>query len=226
MKAAKMKAAGMLPLANGGIRYDEGMKFEIALAGISPDVYRRAIMQLDTDALKGKEVLAAFEQLRKFSNVMNPNIAAQPWAVNLPAFVEGDMGMVLMGGWAQGNLLKAGATVADFSSGPAPQESGPACFDLNADCFIFWRPKGADIEAGQKLFAEIVMQTATQEMYSKITGSIPARTDTNLSVEGFSAGQRNSAQNLRDAIAQDRVVLSLAHNMAQPNGMTAVQWRL
>jgi len=219
--AEKMKAAGMIPVANGGIRWDDGMKFEIALAGINPDIYRRAIMQLDTDALKGKEVLAAFEQLRKLANWMNPNIAAQSWAVNLPAFVKGDMGMVLMGGWAQGNLMKAGATVADFSSGPAPQESGPPCFDLNADCFIFWKPKGADLEAGQKLFAEIVMQTSTQEMYSKITGSIPARTDVNLSAEGFSDGQRDSAKNLRDAIAQNRVVLSLGHNMAQPNGMTA-----
>jgi glucose/mannose transport system substrate-binding protein len=141
--------------------------------------------------------------------------------VNLPAFVKGDMGMVLMGGWAQGNLFKAGATAADFSSGPAPQESGPPCFDLNADCFIFWKPKGADLDAGQKLFAEIVMQQSTQEMYSKITGSIPARTDVNLAAEGFTDGQRNSAQNLRDAIAKDRVVLSLGHNMAQPNGMTA-----
>ncbi len=219
--AEKMKAAGMIPLANGGNRPDDGQKFEIALAGISPEVYRRAIMQLDADALKGKEVLAAFEQLRKFSNYMNPNIAAQPWAVNLPAFVKGDMGMVLTGGWAQGNLFKAGATAADFSSGPAPQESGPPCFDLNADCFIFWKPKSADLDAGQKLFAEVVMEPLTQEMYSKITGSIPARTDVNLAAEGFTDGQRNSAQNLRDAIAKDRVVLSLGHNMAQPNGMTA-----
>ena len=219
--ADKMKAAGMIPLANGGNRPDDGQKFEIALAGISPEIYRRALMQLDTDALNSKEVLAAFEQLRKFANYMNPNIAAQPWAVNLPAFVKGDMGMVMTGGWAQGNLFKAGATVADFSSGPAPQDSGPPCFDLNADCFIFWKSKGADLDAGQKLFAEIVMEPSTQEMYSKITGSIPARTDVNLAAPGFTDGQRNSAQNLRDAIAKDRVVLSLAHNMAQPNGITA-----
>src|SRR5450755_4743003 len=183
------------PAANGGNRPDDGQKFEIALAGISPEIYRRALMQLDTDALNSKEVLAAFEQLRKFANYMNPNIAAQPWAVNLPAFVKGDMGMVMTGGWAQGNLFKAGATVADFSSGPAPQDSGPPCFDLNADCFIFWKSKGADLDAGQKLFAEIVMEPSTQEMYSKITGSIPARTDVNLAAEGFTDGQRNSAQN-------------------------------
>jgi len=178
-------------------------------------------MQLEPDALNSKEVLAAFEQLRKFSGYMNPNIAAQPWAVNLPGFVKGDFGMVITGGWAQGNLFKAGATVADFSSGPAPQDSGSPCFDLNADCFIFWKSKSADLEAGQKLFAEIVMEAKTQEMYSKITGSIPARTDVNLEGEGFTDGQRNSAAVLKDAIAKNRVVLSLAHNMAQPNGITA-----
>ena len=219
--ATKMQEAGMIPLANGGIRWDDGMKWEIALAGINPDVYRRAIMQLDTDALKSKEVLAAFEQTRRFANWMNPNIAAQSWGVNIPAFMKGDMGMVLMGGWAQGNLMKAGATTADFSSGSAPQDSGPPCFDLNADCFIFWKQKKPDLQAGQKLFAEIVMEPSTQEMYSKITGSIPSRTDVDLSAKGFTDGQRNSAENLRNAIAEKRVVLSLAHNMAQPNGITA-----
>ena len=54
-----------------------------------------------------------------------------------------------------------------------------------------------------------------------VMGSKHIRTDVNLAAEGFTDGQRNSAQNLRDAIAKDRVVLSLGHNMAQPNGMTA-----
>jgi glucose/mannose transport system substrate-binding protein len=58
-------------------------------------------------------------------------------------------------------------------------------------------------------------------MASMCSGSIPARTDVSLAGEGFTDGQRNSAQVLKDAIAKDRVVLSLAHNMAQPNGITA-----
>ena len=219
--AEKMAAAGMTPVANGGIRWDDGMKFEIALAGISPEIYRKALMQLDPGALKSKEVLAAFVQLRKIANWMNPNIAAQSWQVNLPAFLKGDMGMVLMGGWAQGNMLNAGATPADFSSGPGPQDSGSPCFDLNADSFIFWKTKAPDLQAGQKLFAELVMQPATQEMYSKITGSIPARTDVDLSGQGFTDGQRNASAGLVDAIKNNRVVLSLAHNMAQPNQISA-----
>src|SRR5579875_1368243 len=52
--AEKMAAAGMTPIANGGIRWDDGMKFEIALAGISPEIYRKALMELDSGALKSK----------------------------------------------------------------------------------------------------------------------------------------------------------------------------
>ena len=40
------------------------------------------------------------------------------------------------------------------------------------------------------------MQPTTQEMYSKITGSIPVRTDVDLSAAGFTDGQRESAQSM------------------------------
>src|SRR5260221_10417623 len=54
--AEKMKSAGMTPVANGGNRPDDGQKFEIALAGISPEIYRRALMLLETAPLNSKEV--------------------------------------------------------------------------------------------------------------------------------------------------------------------------
>jgi glucose/mannose transport system substrate-binding protein len=71
------------------------------------------------------------------------------------------------------------------------------------------------------LFAKLVMELSTQEMYSHITGSIPVRTDADLSGAGWSDGQRSSAQGLKDALKEKQVVLSLAHNMAQPNPITA-----
>ena len=219
--AGKMKAAGITPLANGGIRWDDGMKWEIALNGISPEVYRKAVMELDTDALGGKEVLAAFEQTRKLADWMNPNIAAQSWSVQVAPFIRGEMGMLLMGGWAQGNIINGGFTFNDFLSGPAPQDNGKASYIMNADAFIFWKQKAADLQAGQALLAKLVMQLPTQEMYSHITGSIPVRTDADLSGAGWSDAQRSSAQGLKDAVKSGQVVLSLAHNMAQPNQITA-----
>jgi glucose/mannose transport system substrate-binding protein len=219
--ATKMQAAGIIPLANGGIRWDDGMKWEIALNGISPAAYRRAVMELDTDALMGPEVLAAFEQTRKLAGWMNPSIAAQNWNVQVAPFIRGEMGMLLMGGWAQGNIISGGFSSADYMSGPAPQDDGRAAYIMNADAFIFWRQKAPDLQAGQSLFANLIMQLSTQEMYSHITGSIPVRTDADLSGAGWSEAQRSSAQGLKDAVREKQVVLSLAHNMAQPNPITA-----
>lgn len=220
--AEKMKAAGITyPIANGGTRPDDGQKFEASLAGISPTAYRAAIMNLDKKALEGPEIKAAFAQTRKIADWSDPNVGAQPYATNLKRFVDGDMGMLIMGGWAQGVLKNAGFKFDDYVITPGPSDNGKPVFLLNADAFIFWQRKEADLQAGQMLMAQLVMDPAIQTMYSQITGSIPVRTDVDLSGEGWSDGQRRTAAALKDAVASNQAVLSLAHNMAQENGLTA-----
>ncbi|MET4800612.1 ABC transporter substrate-binding protein [Bradyrhizobium sp. LB11.1] len=220
--AEKMKSAGMTyPLANGGTRPDDGQKFEASLAGISPTAYRAAMMNLDKKALEGPEIKAAFAQTRKIADWCDPNVGAQPYATNLKRFVDGDMGMLIMGGWAQGVLKNAGFKFDDYTITPGPSDNSKPVFLLNADAFIFWQRKEADLQAGQTLMAQLVMDPAIQTMYSQITGSIPVRTDVDLSGEGWSDGQRRTAAALKDAVASNQAVLSLAHNMAQENGLTA-----
>src|SRR6185369_15559206 len=172
-------------------------------------------------ALKGPEVKAAFTQVRKIADWMDPNTAAQHYSINLQRFVEGDMGMMIQGGWAQGVLLNAGFKLEDFVIAPGPSDNSKPVFLLNADAFIFWQRKEADLQAGQKLMAQLVMDPAIQTMYSQITGSIPVRTDVDLSGGGWSDGQRRTAAALKEAVASNQAVLSVAHNMAQENGMTA-----
>ena len=220
--AERMKAGGVAyPIGNGGTRPDDGQKFEAALAGVSPSAYRAAIMNLDEKALKGPEIKAAFEQLRKIADWMDPNTASQHFSTNIKRFVDGDLGMMLQGGWAQGVLLNAGFKLDDFIIAPGPSDNGKPVFLLNADAFIFWQRKEPELQAGQKLMAELVMDPAIQTMYSQITGSIPVRTDVDLSGAGWSDGQRLTAKTLKDAVAANQAVLSLAHNMAQDNGKTA-----
>jgi glucose/mannose transport system substrate-binding protein len=170
----RMKAAGVMhPVANGGTRADDGRKLEAVLAGLNPGVYRQAIMELDDKALGGPEMRAAFAQLRKIADWMDPNTAAQHFSVFLPRFVAGEMGMLIQGGWAQGVLLNGGFKLDDFIIAPGPTDNGKPVFMLNADAFIFWQRKEADLQADQKLMAELVMMPEIQTMYSQIAGSIP-----------------------------------------------------
>ena len=219
--AGAMKAAGITPVANGGIRWDDGMKLEIALSGISCDAYRAALMKLDPKALKGAEMLEAFAQLRKFSNWMDPAIAAQHYSVNLPKFLKGEMGMLMMGGWAQGVIKNMGGNLDDVLITSVPQNEGKPVFVLNADSMIFWQRKEPDLTAGQQLLAKLMMQKDVQEKYSQTTGSIPVRTDIDMSGPAWTDGQRGAAAALVEAFKSKRVLLSLAHNMAQPNNVSA-----
>jgi glucose/mannose transport system substrate-binding protein len=219
--AATMKSAGITPVANGGIRWDDGMKLEIVLAGLSADLYRSAIMGLDAKALQGTEMTAAFVQLRKLAGWMDPATAAQHYSVHVPRFIKGEMGMLLMGGWAQGVIKALGHRIEDVVIAPAPQDDGKPCFVLNADSMIFWRRPEPDLQAGQQLLARLIMQKDVQEKYSQTTGSIPVRTDVDMSGPAWSDGQRGAAAALVDAFASKRVLLSLAHNMAQPNQISA-----
>ena len=178
-------------------------------------------MQLDPKVLKGPEMTAAFAQLRKIAGWMDPTTAAQHYSVHLPKFVKGDAGMLMMGGWAQGVIKSLGGKIDDILITAAPQDEGKPCFVLNADSMIFWKRSEADLQAGQLLLAKLMMQKDVQEKYSQTTGSIPVRKDIDMSGPAWSDGQRGAASALVEAFKSKRVLLSLAHNMAQPNKISA-----
>ena len=219
--AQKMKAAGITPVANGGIKWDDGMKWEIALCGISPEAYRKAVMELDEKTLKGSEVLAAFRQFRKLLDWSDPGIAGQDYTPFVPRFMKGEMGMLLMGDWAAGVYKRGGFAVSDYMVGQAPTDDRKIAFDLNSDEFMFWQKKQPDFQAGQTLLAKIVMSKELGPLFCQITGSIPVRTDTDLSAAGFNDQQREASRSMGEAMKANRIVLSLAHNMAQTNEITA-----
>lgn len=219
--AEKMKAAGIVPVANGGLKWDDGMKWEIVLCGISPDAYRSAVMGLDEKALMGPAVLAAFRQFRRLGGWSDPGSSGQHYSTFIPRFMKGEMGMMLMAGWAQGVFKHAGFQLSDWLVGPSPQDDGRPAFDLNSDEFILWSKKEPEYKEGQKLLAKIVMSKEFGPLYSQITGSLPVRTDVDLSAAGFSDGQREAAHAMAESVKGRRLVLSLAHNMAQNNAITA-----
>jgi glucose/mannose transport system substrate-binding protein len=219
--AEKMKAAGITPMANGGIKWDDGMKWEIALCGISLEAFRKALMELDDKTLRGPEILAAFRQCRKLADWSDSGVASQDYTTFVPRFMKGEMGMLLMGDWAAGIYKRGGFQTSDYIVGPAPSDDGKIAFDLNSDEFIFWNKPQPEFKEGQTLLASIVMSRDLGRLFCQVTGSIPVRTDTDLSAAGFNDQQREASRSMGEAARANRVVLSLAHNMAQTNQITA-----
>ena len=221
--AEKMEAAGIkTPVMTGGLGWADTMDFELVLAGISADAYKRGIMQLDDATLRGPEVLAAFREVRRLTGWMNPANAGQHWSVFIPAFIKGEYGLMLMHGGASGVLKRANlAEGRDYLCGPTPDNNAKPMFDLNVDSIIFWDTKNPDLLAGQRITAGVAMGKPFNEVFTKLNGSIPVRTDVDLTDAAYQDCQRDAARNLKDALAADTVVLSLGHNMAQTNEVTA-----
>jgi len=142
---------------------------------------------------------AAFVQLRKIAGWMDPTTAAQHYSVHLPKFLKGEMGMLMMGGWAQGVIKNLGGNLDDVEIVSTPQDEGKPCFVLNADSMIFWKRNEPDLVAGQLLLAKLIMQKDVQEKYSQTTGSIPVRTDVDLSGPAWTDGQRLASATLNES---------------------------
>jgi glucose/mannose transport system substrate-binding protein len=128
----------------------------------------------------------------------------------------------MMGGWASG-VLKRGKFEEgkDFLCGPTPSDSGKPVFDMNADGLIFWETKNPDYAAGQKIAAKVAMSQEFNKVFTQINGSIPVRSDIDLSDSAYQPCQRDAKANLAGALDAGQVVMSLGNNMAQPNATTA-----
>jgi glucose/mannose transport system substrate-binding protein len=220
--AKKFADEGITPVAHGGLAWTDTVYFEIVLAGMSPSAYKKALMDLDDATLRGPEVLAALTELRQLTKWMSPSNAGQHWSVFVPNLMKGEYGFLMMGGWASG-VLKRGhfEEGKDFLCGPAPSNSTKPVFDMNADGLIFWDTKNADYAAGQKIAAKVAMGQEFNKVFTQINGSIPVRSDIELSDSAYQPCQRDAKANLAGAVDAGQVVMSLGNNMALPNSATA-----
>lgn len=214
--AAKMAEAGIIPVAHGGQDWIDGTLFEIVLQGISLDTYRKAFVELDLDALQGPEMVAAFDQMRKMVGWMDEAFPGRGWEEPLNMMATGEAGFYFHGDWAIGTMNAAGFEYGkDYLCAGAPTEDGGPGYILNSDSVVFFEQKDEDYIEGQKLLASTIMSPDFQVIFNVAKGSIPARMDIELGEE-FNPCQVLNLEDLKAAAEADRVVRSMAHNMAVP----------
>lgn len=211
--AAKMKSAGIIPVAHGSLDWTDGTLFEIIAYGMGADFYKKAIVDLDDKTLRGPEMLKTFEQLRRMIGWTDAGMPGRTMDTTAPMMMKGEAGFYFMGDWAIGfynaNNFKLGE---DYLCSGAPMNSGKPGFILNSDSVIFFKQKDPDFIAGQKLLAEIIMSQDFQKAFNVRKGSIPARMDVDLA--DFHPCQQLSQKDLQASIAAGTLVRSMAHNMA------------
>ncbi|WP_323772239.1 ABC transporter substrate-binding protein [Antarctobacter sp.] len=208
--ADKLMAAGITPLAHGGQPWQDATIFEDVVLGVGgADFFRKALVDLDMDALTSATMVASFDQLRKLRGYVDPNFPGRDWNLATAMVMRGEAGFQIMGDWAKGEFLAAGKVPGkDFLCAPTPGSG----FVLNSDSFTFFKVSGDDNLKGQQVLASLIMSPDFQKTFNLAKGSIPARTDVPL--DDFDICAQKSHADLVAAVASGSLVPSMAHEMA------------
>lgn len=209
--ADKIKAAGFIPVAQGGQAWQEATVFEsIVLATGGADLYRKAFVELDSSALSGDAMVKSFEILRKLKGYTDKDAPGRDWNLATSMVINGKAAMQFMGDWAKGEFTAAGKVPGkDYECLPAPGTDG--AFTFNIDSFIVFEGDKQSIE-GREAFAATIMEPEFQEVFNLNKGSIPARL--NMARDKFDSCAHGSMDTFVSSADDGQLVPSMAHGMS------------
>ncbi len=212
--AEKLKAVGIIPVAHGSQDWIDATLFENIVYGMNLDLYRKALVDMNMDALRGPEMVAVFTELRKVVGWTDPGMPGRDWDAAANMMLNGKAGFFFMGDWAIGTYNAEGFKYGtDYLCAQGPSDNGKPGFVLNSDSVVFFKQKDPDYVAGQDLLAHLIMTKDFQTAFNQSKGSIPARMDVDIS-QGFNPCQQLSQKDLNASLKAGTVVLSMAHNMS------------
>ena len=219
----KAVAAKLICLAHFSQDWTDATTFEVVVYGQNIDLFRKAFVQGDTDAMRSPEMIKAFDQMRLMvSKYMDPAIAGRDYDTATGMIAKGKAVFMIMGDWQIGIFTAAGLKEgSDYACAQAPTDWGKPGFILNSDSVVFFKQSDPDFIAGQKLLAHLIMSPKFQTVFNQAKGSIPARMDVDLST-GFNPCQQLSQ---KDSAGVDRRRDAGALDGAQHDGAAEVSRR-
>jgi NAD(P)-dependent dehydrogenase (short-subunit alcohol dehydrogenase family) len=129
----KAVAAHLICIAHNSADWTDATTFEVIVYGQDIDLFRKAFVQGDTEAMRSDGMVKAFEQFRTMvSKYMDPAIAARDYQGSLDLITKNQAVFMIMGDWNMERLAELGADVAIHDiSWTAPAKYGEAA-DLGA----------------------------------------------------------------------------------------------
>ncbi len=209
--ADKIKAAGFIPVAHGGQAWQDATVFESVVLGVAgAELYRKAFVELDANALGSDAMVKSFETLRKIKSYTDKDAPGRDWNLATSMVINGKAAMQFMGDWAKGEFTAAGkAPGTDYVCMPAPGTSG--AFTFNIDSFIIFEGDKQSKEA-REAFAATIMEPEFQEVFNLNKGSIPARL--NMPRAKFDSCAHDSMDTFVSSAEDGGLVPSMAHGMS------------
>ena len=184
---ARLKAAGLVPLAFGGQVWQEKITFDAIFAMVGgPELYLKVYRDRDQQALRSdafKQVLVKFKKLKAF---VDPGSPGRNWNDATAMVVSGRAGVQIMGDRAKGEFSSAHQTAGrEFGCFPGFGPNAP--YVVAGDAFVFPTTDDVEVRKAQKLLAGVLTAPANQVAFNVRKGSIPARLDVDDSTLDYCA---------------------------------------
>jgi len=200
----KAKTAGIqYPLAVGTTWCQVHLLETVLIADLGPDKYK-GLFDKTTD-WNGPEVAAALADFGKLMSYTNADRGDLDWEPALVKVLDANAVFTIMGDWVPAALdsrnLKDGT---DYLWAPSPGTKG--VYDFLADSYGL--TTGAPHPAAAKAWLDVISSAEGQTGFNRVKGSIPARTDIDLST--FSAYQQAASASFKN----DAIVPSIQHGAA------------
>jgi glucose/mannose transport system substrate-binding protein len=203
---AKLEAAGVTPLCLGAKDpFTTTALFENTLLGVvGPDGWAQiAADRFDWNSAAVDEALHRFGQILDRAD---PQAAALTWDAATKKLADGGCAFETLNDSAFGELVDAGA-VDGQTFGEVPYPGTDGTYVAVVDTFVRARESGNARNASD--FLAVLAAPDTQLAFSKAKGSVPIRTD--VDVSSLTPYQRSAAESLR----RDIVLWSIVHGEAK-----------
>ncbi len=127
----------------------------------------------------GADVTGAIETFQTVLALTNSDASTLAWDQAAQLVVDGDAAFTIMGDWAEGYFKAQGLEpVSGFGWAPAPGTDG--LYQFLSDSFVL--PVGAPNRDGAIAWLKVAGSREGQDAFNPIKGSIPARTDGDVSL--------------------------------------------
>jgi glucose/mannose transport system substrate-binding protein len=133
----------------------------------------------DKEVLKSPEVVLAAERMGKLRDYVDAGSPGRNWNDATALVINGQAAFHLNGDWAKGEFIAAGKKPGTDYGCYIGFDGAPLIYGGNA--FGFLKSDNPLTIAGQELLAKVAMDPVVQVNFAKFKGSMPVRTDADIS---------------------------------------------
>ncbi|EIC5074124.1 carbohydrate ABC transporter substrate-binding protein [Vibrio parahaemolyticus] len=205
------KQNDIVPIAVGEQPWQIAQLFEnlvISTGGV--EFYTNAMVKLERDSIDSDTLRQALTQFRRLSLLVDNPLPDSKWDTATQALADGQALFQIGGDWILGELLANQVSVPqEIGCYPTPDSDG--VFLYNMDSLVFMSSKSFSAKAAQQT-ASALADIEFQAKFNKEKGSIPVRTD--IDISDFNPCQIQSYQDFQYGVKHNLAVPSMIDSMA------------